>query len=226
MYLCYLPLAHIMELAVEVTLLYAGCCLGLAEDAARRSSLGLNRPPRHLARRSSRLSSLLRPPQLGDGAALKPTIMVFAPAVLDKVYAGVKGKIAAKGAVVGWLFGMALKSGIANFDAGLRLVHDHIVGSTISTTRRDEQVLDAIVFKKIRELLGGRVSMMLTGSAPLAVDVQKFVQSVFNSPVRQVRNSARNSAQFGAQFGAQFSEPLLPPPWCQGYGLTETAAGT
>jgi len=58
--------------------------------------------------------------------------------------------------------------------------------------------LDAIVFKKIRELLGGRVSMMLTGSAPLAIDVQKFVQSVFNSPVRQVRNSA----QFGAQFGA------------------------
>ena len=40
--------------------------------------------------------------------------------------------------------------------------------------------------------------MMLTGSAPLAIDVQKFVQSVFNSPVRQVRNSARNSAQFGA----------------------------
>ena len=50
--------------------------------------------------------------------------------------------------------------------------------------------MDAIVFKKIRELLGGRVSMMLTGSAPLAVDVQKFAQSVFNSPVRQVRNSA------------------------------------
>ena len=38
--------------------------------------------------------------------------------------------------------------------------------------------------------------MMLTGSAPLAIDVQKFVQSVFNAPVRQ------------------------------GYGLTETAAGT
>ena len=122
--------------------------------------------------------------------------MVFAPAVLDKVYAGVKGKIAAKGAVVGWLFGMALKSGIANFDAGG-------VGAT-------NKCLDAIVFKKIRELLGGRVSMMLTGSAPLAIDVQKFVQSVFNSPVRQVRNSARNSAQFGAQFGAQFSDG--PPP--------------
>ena len=33
MYLCYLPLAHIMELAVEVTLLYAGCCLGYGSPA-------------------------------------------------------------------------------------------------------------------------------------------------------------------------------------------------
>ena len=85
--------------------------------------------------------------------------MVFAPAVLDKVYAGVKGKIAAKGAVVGWLFGMALKSGIANFDAGgvgecqCRLHHHHFLlhfrhrhhlrlhlTSTSTTSRRDEQV--------------------------------------------------------------------------------------
>jgi long-subunit acyl-CoA synthetase (AMP-forming) len=181
MYLCYLPLAHIMELAVEVTLLYAGCCLGYGSPKTLlATSLGLKQT---------------EPPQLGDGAALKPTIMVFAPAVLDKVYAGVKGKIAAKGAVVGWLFGMALKSGIANFDAGG-------VGAT-------NKCLDAIVFKKIRELLGGRVSMMLTGSAPLAIDVQKFVQSVFNSPVRQVRNSARNSAQFSARNSLT---ALFPPP--------------
>ena len=142
--------------------------------------------------------------------------MVFAPAVLDKVYAGVKGKIAAKGAVVGWLFGMALKSGIANFDAGgvgecLPMLPappppppppSPLPGAT-------NKCLDAIVFKKIRELLGGRVSMMLTGSAPLAVDVQKFVQSVFNAPVRQVRNSARNSAQFSARNSLT---ALLPPP--------------
>ena len=69
--------------------------------------------------------------------------------------------------------------------------------------------------------------MMLTGSAPLAIDVQKFVQSVFNSPVRQVRNSARNSAQLSARNSARNSlTALLPPPVRQGYGLTETAAGT
>ena len=158
--------------------------------------------------------------------------MVFAPAVLDKVYAGVKGKIAAKGAVVGWLFGMALKSGIANFDAGgvgecqCRLHHHplllHFRHRTTSASTSPppppppgatNKCLDAIVFKKIRELLGGRVSMMLTGSAPLAVDVQKFVQSVFNAPVRQVRNSARNSAQFSARNSARNSlTALLPPP--------------
>jgi len=53
-----------------------------------------------------------------------------------------------------------------------------------------------LAFKKAQKLLGGRVELMLTGSAPLGVEVQKYVQTVFNCRVRQ------------------------------GYGLTETCAAT
>lgn len=78
MYLCYLPLAHIMELAVEVTLLYAGCCLGYGSPKTLlATSLGLKQtePPQarnsaqfsaaqFLARNSARhsLTALLAPP--------------------------------------------------------------------------------------------------------------------------------------------------------------------
>ena len=42
-----------------------------------------------------------------------------------------------------------------------------------------------ILMKKVQALIGGRVTFMGTGSAPLSPAIQKFVQSVFNCPVRQ-----------------------------------------
>lgn len=50
--------------------------------------------------------------------------------------------------------------------------------------------------KKVASLLGGNVKLIITGSAPLGPEMQKFVQTVFACPVRQ------------------------------GYGLTETMAGS
>lgn len=42
---------------------------------------------------------------------------------------------------------------------------------------------DAIVFKKIAALLGGRVRMMITGSAPISADVLDFLKVCFMSPI-------------------------------------------
>ena len=53
-----------------------------------------------------------------------------------------------------------------------------------------------LVFKKVQALLGGKMKLAGTGSAPLAPKAQKFVQTAFNTPTRQ------------------------------GYGLTETCAVT
>jgi len=52
------------------------------------------------------------------------------------------------------------------------------------------------VFSKVRAVIGGRVRLIYTGSAPLSAEIQKFVQTVFKCPVRQ------------------------------GYGLTETCAAS
>ena len=56
------------------------------------------------------------------------------------------------------------------------------------------KLYDTIVFKKIRNLTGGQVRIMVTGSAPIAADVLNFLKCVFSCPI------------------------------IEGYGLTETSA--
>eukprot|EP00966_Prymnesium_polylepis_P110226 2550441-Prymnesium_polylepis.2 len=58
-------------------------------------------------------------PQVGDAAAFKPTLFLAAPAVLDRIYAAVNGKInAAPKPIKAW-FKAALADGAANFDKGV-----------------------------------------------------------------------------------------------------------
>eukprot|EP00320_Phaeocystis_rex_P009045 CAMPEP_0119056244 /NCGR_PEP_ID=MMETSP1178-20130426/931_1 /TAXON_ID=33656 /ORGANISM="unid sp, Strain CCMP2000" /LENGTH=690 /DNA_ID=CAMNT_0007036949 /DNA_START=3 /DNA_END=2078 /DNA_ORIENTATION=+ len=169
-YLAYLPLAHIMELAVEVTCFAVGCRVGYG-------SPGTITP--------TALKMLqTTPPQVGDAGLLGPTLFVAAPAVLDKVLIAIKAKFGATSPFIQGRINAALQSGKDNFDAGGVGAHwSFLIGKMIA-------------FKKAQKLLGGRVELMLTGSAPLGVEVQKYVQTVFDCRVRQ------------------------------GYGLTETCAAT
>jgi len=124
---------------------------------------------------------LKRPESMGDAPCLQPTAMVFAPAVLDKVYQSVQAKRAGLGGIAGKLFEWGLNSGDRHFEKGN-------VGAN--------PIFNQFVFKKVQSLVGGRMKLMITGSAPLSPDIQKFCQTVFGAPVRQ------------------------------GYGLTETCAGS
>jgi long-subunit acyl-CoA synthetase (AMP-forming) len=165
-YMCYLPLAHIMEMVAEVAFLSLGCALGFGS-------------PHTLTDNSVKLK---RPESRGDAPLLAPTFMIFAPAVLDKVYQAVQAKRNELGGVKSALFRWGLNSGERHFNRG-----------TIGANR----LLNGIVFKRLqKQMLGGKLKMIITGSAPLSPEIQKYVQTVLDVPVRQ------------------------------GYGLTETCAGS
>ena len=164
-YLAYLPLAHIMEMAAEVVMFAIGCCVGYGS-------------PQTLTDTGLKLAAGVR----GDAPTLRPTFMVFAPTVLDRVRSAVQAKVAGASPLSQTLFNAALTAGYAEFEAGR-------IGAP--------PLWNALVFRKVQAMIGGRVKVMVSGSAPLSLDTQRFVQTCFNCPVRQ------------------------------GYGLTETcSAGT
>lgn len=164
-YLAYLPLAHIMEMAAEICFLAMGLSLGYGT-------------PHTLTDTGVKLK---RPESSGDAPCLSPTCMVFAPAVLDKVYQAVQSKREAAGAFGKMMFRWGLENGEKHFNK-------NEVGAN--------GVYNALVFKKVQALVGSRLKCLITGSAPLSPEIQKFVQTCFSAPVRQ------------------------------GYGLTETCAGS
>lgn len=153
-FLAYLPLAHIFELFVEVLCYASGAQLGYGS-------------PHTLTPSGVKLKQL-NPKQRGDAQVLGPTIMIFAPAVLDKVYVKVKEKF--RKGIKKWLFGKALRSGYKRYDQGL-------IGAS--------PFWNKILMSKVQKLLGGNLQVAITGSAPLSAEIQKFAQSVFNCPVRQ-----------------------------------------
>ena len=152
-YLAYLPLAHIMELTAECVMFAIGCAVGYGS-------------PQTLTDSGLKLAKGVR----GDAPTLRPTFLVFAPTVLDRVRQTVEARMGAAKPLARALAGRALAAGFKDFDKGL-------IGAP--------PLWNAIVFKKVQKLIGGRVKLMVSGSAPLSAETQRFVQTCFNCPVRQ-----------------------------------------
>lgn len=179
-YMAYLPLAHIMELSVEVSFMQKGVALGFGS-------------PHTLTDTGVKLK---KPESMGDAPLLQPTAMVFAPAVLDKVYVAVQNKVAARPPLVQKAFGWGVDSGKARFDSG-------VVGAA---------PLYNLLFGSVQKLVGGKLKWMITGSAPLSPDIQKFVQSIFNCPVRQGYGLTETCAASTIQFFGDSCAGNVGPP--------------
>ncbi|RAL53447.1 unnamed protein product [Cuscuta campestris] len=118
-----------------------------------------------------------------DIGELKPTIFCAVPRVLERVYSGLQQKISAGGFLKSKMFNLAYAYKFYNMKKGRK--HDEA-----------SPICDKVVFSKVKEGLGGRVRLILSGAAPLASHVETYLKVVACSHV------------------------------LQGYGLTETCAGT
>jgi long-chain acyl-CoA synthetase len=106
-------------------------------------------------------------------AAVRPAILPAVPRVYEKIHANALGEIERAG---------GLKRAIGLWAIG--------VGSRASRARREggkspspflalqERIADKLVFGKVRERLGGRLKLGISGAAPLSVDVMEFFHAL------------------------------------------------
>jgi len=122
-------------------------------------------------------STMIKRGAKGDATLLKPTVIACVPLVLERIYKGVNEVIKKKGDFFEKLF-------------------DFCVKYKMAATARGQvtPIMDKLIFKGVRALLGGKVRMILAGGAPLSPESHDFLRTCMGCPLMQ------------------------------GYGLTETCA--
>ncbi|MGZ4338101.1 MAG: AMP-dependent synthetase/ligase [Gaiellaceae bacterium] len=91
----------------------------------------------------------------------RPTILPAVPRVYEKIHANVVGEIERSSPVKRAIGRWALR-----------------VGATKSPGSVSGRIADVLVFKKVRERLGGRLRVGVSGAAPLGIDVLEFFRSL------------------------------------------------
>jgi len=113
----------------------------------------------------------------GDAIVLNPTIVCVVPLVLDSIYKGIRANVANRGEFFNKLVNLCYRYRLK----WIRMGHD-------------TPIMNKLIFKKFKAILGGRLRCLLSGGAPLAPDAHDFCRTCLGLTL------------------------------LQGYGLTETAA--
>jgi len=100
-----------------------------------------------------------------------PTFLIAVPRVFNKIYDGMWTKINAAGGLARKLFVMGLDAA-----AQCRSLEKH--GQSTFWPALKYKLIDAIVFKKIRQRFGGRLQASLTASAMMNLKVQQFFNDI------------------------------------------------
>ena len=116
-----------------------------------------------------------------DMAILKPTIFPTVPRLLNRIYGKIQDLFNQATGLKKWLITKGLDTKMENLKASGTKTHS---------------IFDTILFSKTKNLLGGQVRVIVTGSAPISGSVLDFLKVCFCCSV------------------------------CEGYGLTETCGGS
>ena len=103
-----------------------------------------------------------------DVAALGPTVLTGVPRVYEKMQARILEKGSAGSGTKVAIFNWAMKTGMARGHAILRGRQPGVL------TNLQWSLADRLVFSKIRAGVGGRLRFVVSGSAPLPVNVAEF----------------------------------------------------
>lgn len=98
----------------------------------------------------------------------RPTYMVGVPRLYEKMYAAIHERLQSASAAKRRIFHWAVT-------LGKRYQHQRLNGAGTSWLLRvQNRIAQALVFKKIKTLLGGRLNFFSAGGAPLAKEIEEF----------------------------------------------------
>ncbi|MDN4593188.1 AMP-dependent synthetase/ligase [Polycladomyces subterraneus] len=157
-FLSYLPLSHVFErLAGQFVPLSVGATIAYAEST------------------DTIQENLLE---------VKPTVMTSVPRLFEKVYARVQEQVDAGTPLRRKIFDWAVRVGMERYEYYLRTPIDELLlgGGLPPKLKLRWKIADRLVYRKVKERLGGRIRGMVSGGAPLNPEIAQFFWAI-NLPV-------------------------------------------
>ena len=125
-----------------------------------------------------------------DIQLLKPTIFCSVPRLLNRIYDKITTQVSESGGLKKFLFGTALKAKLANLETNRTLSHFFY---------------DRLVFKKVQAVLGGRVRVVITASAPISPSTLSFLRVVFGCEVLEAYGQTECCGGFTMTLAGDYS---------------------
>lgn len=113
--------------------------------------------------------SILKLPE--DLTVIQPTILVAVPRIFERVHTGIMDKLEKESALVKKLFASAVQVGWKHFEYSQRR-------ASWSPTLLLQPFFDSIVARNIREKMGGKLRIIISGGAPLSAEIAKVFISL------------------------------------------------
>ncbi|RUS20683.1 hypothetical protein BC937DRAFT_94616 [Endogone sp. FLAS-F59071] len=170
-------------------------------------------PLAHIFGRSSDLSAIKVGAAVGyfsgdinllaeDMQTLKPTKMATVPRLLNRIYARLIASTVDAPGVVGILAKKAVADKLANLEAGRGFTHP---------------VWDRLLFNKMRLALGGRISSICCGSAPISKEILSFLRIAFCCEIYEGYGSTETCATASITHPGEYRPGHLgaPFPCCE-----------
>jgi long-chain acyl-CoA synthetase len=104
----------------------------------------------------------------GDCTVLKPSLMCAVPLVIDRIYKGIQTKVSKRGPFFRQLLDFCYRYKSYYRKRGMYT-----------------PILDAVIFKNMRAIVGGRIRFLLSGGAPLSPDTHDYVRCALSLPLVQ-----------------------------------------
>lgn len=137
-----------------------------------------------------------------DMQVLKPTLFPSVPRLFNRIYSKIMAATLNAGGLRSFLFQRAVAAKLDNLVNKKQLTHS---------------LWDRLLFSKVSNVLGGKVRMMITASAPIASDVLQFLRVCFSCDILEAYGATESCGFGSVTFPGDYSAGHIgiPSSYCE-----------